>query len=381
MTAIAPFICLPAAPAEAAAAPPPGAPALYAYRVDYRTAGGLEKTRLGIVAGIDPFKVENPDVVPIAEAEPARTEAALAALRTAGVKTGVVVAGYEDAHFEVERILGRGPSVPPRVHARAHETHAVWPVSGGRAARELARFVALKACVPFDGLHHFKAARRFRDEMRGAAEQAFYPLALLVNVLDFGMSFGSYTYLAPPREGFDINRFVAACDESFTLQDYRWEDDAGRARAWREFHEDLRIRGTTAVAVGAAFAGTRQFLLFTLKENVPPASLLPPDTPTALHEFAVMHLRLGFVARRYFETEDAAQAWNRIAVFPTPDEALAALDARGGAAFFVSPPNKRALMALAQARRRLPPDSVRLNPGVPEGLFTEKIAGGGRGSA
>ena len=47
----------------------------------------------------------------------------------------------------------------------------------------------------------------------------------------------------------------------------------------------------------------------------------------------------------------------------------------------MSPPNKRALMALAQARRRLPPDSVRLNPGVPEGLFTEKIAGGGRGSA
>jgi len=381
VTAIAPFTCMPAAHAGAAAAPAHGAPAFYAYRVDYRTAGGLEKTRLGLVARINPFKIEDPDVIPIAEPEPGRTEEALAALRTGGVKTGVVIAGYEDAHFEVERILGRDPSAPPRVQALASETHAVWPVAGQRAAGELARFFAPKTCVPFDGIHHFKAARRFRDETRGVAEQALYPLALLVNVLDFGVSFGSYAYLAPPREGFNVNRFVAACDERFALQDYRWENEADRACAFREFHEDLRIRGTTEIAVGAAFAGTRQFLLFTPKEGVPAASLLPPDTPPALHEFSVLHLRHGFIARRYFETENAADAWHRVAAFANPDEALAALETRGGAAFFVSPPNKRALMALAQARRRLPPGSVRLNPGVPEGLFAEKIAAGVRDSA
>ena len=74
-----------------------GAPCFYAYRVDFRTYGGLEKTRLALIARIDPFRMEKPDIIPVVDSSHAQVDRTVKTLKADGLKTGFLIAGYEDA--------------------------------------------------------------------------------------------------------------------------------------------------------------------------------------------------------------------------------------------------------------------------------------------
>ena len=361
---------------EDAAAPPE--PTFYAYRVDYRTLGGIEKSRTSLIAKLDPFDVESRQVAPVVDTRPGASAAAADTLARSGIKSGLVVAAYEDPQFEVERLMALCPALHTAAFAAGDQMHTVWPLTRRRAADQIAAFFRDKLCVPFDGIEHFRAARRLKDEAHAhqlaLPDAAFYPLVLLVNVYDFGANLNADCTAVPPLADFDLNRFILRCHERFDVQTYPWQPDAARAATFRRFQEDFRIHGTTEIAIGACFPGERQFFLFTLKEGEDARRMLPPDVPAVLATFSAPYLRRVFVEDLYWQEAPPPDAWTQTVVFAEPARALAALD-RGdaGAVFFLNPPGKRGLMELAAARARLPAGAVRLEPPAPEGLIHERI--------
>ena len=353
-------------------------PCYYAYRVDYRTVGGLEKSRLGLIARLDPFNIDARDVLTAVDAAPGLVDASVEHLQSTGLKSGLVVAGYEDAQFEVERILVRGLVSSPIVCALPGEKHTVWPLRNHSALEELTAYFAQRECFLFDGVHHFRAARRVRDTAPGDRDPgeptALYPLALLVNVYDFGVSLGAYHYLVPPAGDFDLNTFVLTASAHFDVKTYRWGEGYSREHAFGEFQEDFRIHATSRIVVGAYFPGERQFFLFSLKEDIDRVSVLPPDVSSLLHGFAIVFLRRVFLEQYWWKGEANRQRWNDVALTPDMEDAVKRADEDDfGAAFFLHPPHKRSLVNLARKGKRLPIGSVRLDPTHRCGLVMDRL--------
>ncbi len=355
-------------------------PVYYAYKVDYRTDGGIQKTRLGLVGRIDPFPTDRREVLPAVDAAPHLVDSTVEHLTTTRLKTGCVVAGYEDAQFEVERILVRSMTRSPLVVNLPGQRHTVWPVTTRRAVDRLSRFFRDKECILFEGTHHVRAARRIRDvahtERWDVTDEDLYPMVHLLNVYDFAVSLASDHYLIPRADHFDLNQFVLKTSTFFDVQNYPWGAGRTRDHALGEFDENLRIYATNRVTIGAYFPGEPQLFLFVLKENVDRVSVLPPEVSSSFYTFSVIYLRRLFLERYYWESDERTAPWNQVVTAQTLPEALRYADETDscGAAFFLAPPTKRSLGNLARKGKRLPPGSARLHPPAIYGLIMDPLS-------
>jgi len=339
----------------------------------------MEKSRIGLVARLDPFEVEKRQVMASVDASPGLVAATVEELRRNRIKTGFVVAGFEDPQFELERILVREVGSCPLVVKTGNARHTIWPLRKSRDLEEIVDGLRAKECFLFEGVHLFRAARRIRDiaqeEKWGLPEEEFYPLAYLVNVYDFGVALEARHYLLPEREDFDINRYVLEADRFFEIRTYRWDKKEDREHARAEFEEDLRIHATNRVVVGAAFRGEKQFFLFILKENLDRSALLPPDVSSLFHNFSVVYLRRLFVEKYYWKEENPEENWRRTVAAPGVTRALRRIEKeKFGAAFFHHPPTKRSLANLARRGKRLPAGCIRLTPPALPELVMDRLS-------
>ncbi len=342
-------------------------PAFYACRVDYRSEAGLEKTRTALVARVDPFATERKDVLPAVEAAPGGVEAALKELKRHGCKKVPVVAFYEDPQFEVERILSRSQAASVAVARSPGVTRRLWRINAARDISLLQNFFQVRECVLVDGIEYFRACRRLRESLRRThpetEDEQFWPLLYLVNLYDFGVTLGSYQYLVPAENSFDLNKFVFEANSFFEVQTFPWRDAETRRKARTKLEEELRSRSIGRVAVGAAFRGEPQFFLFILKENVDRSLLLPPEISPRLYNTAVVFLRTLFVEKWYWRGGDPEERWPLVTAVHTIAEALHRLEEQNyGACFFHAPPLKREVFNLALRNVRLPAYSIRLTP-------------------
>jgi uncharacterized protein (DUF1015 family) len=270
-----------------------------------------------------------------------------------------------------------GPA--PLVVNLPEQKHTVWSVQQPNALRQLVGCFEQKECFLFDGVHHYRAARRVRDiaveEQWDVGEEALYPMVHLVNVYDFGVSLGSTHYLVPPVPDFDLNRYVLRTSTFFDVHTYGWGRSRSRAEAQYDFDEDLRIHATNRIAVGVYVPGETQFFLFVLKEGVDRVSVLPPDVSSLYYPFSVVYARRVFAERYYWNQEEGVAPWDTVASASTIDEAVERADREGfGIAFFIYPPTKRNLANLARRGRRLPAGSIRLHPPSIRGLIMDPVS-------
>lgn len=353
-------------------------PCFYGYRVDYQTIGGLEKNRLGFIGRLNPFHIEKPDVIPVVDSPAALTEQSLVQMKASGYKQGLLTTVYEDPQFDVERLLTQGMVQSAQEVSIGGQRHVLWPISNTMVIKALKAFFESRFCFPVDGLQYFRAARRYYHERQDAGEavdpETCFPMALFLNIYDFGVHLEASQYLVPRMPDFQINQFVLQCHDTFDIKNYPWENKTEKALVFEEFKEDLRLHGTTDVAVGACFAGEPQFFLFTLKPGMAGKASLPADVPVPYHPFSAIYLQKLFIEKYCWQDRLPEDGDGGVRIVAGMDEALAQVsEGHWGAAFFLPPPNKRNLLKLAQKRLRLPYGAIHVHPPCPVGLVSDQI--------
>ncbi len=348
----------------------------FGCRVHYKTMGGIEKNRLGFIGKLDPFTVKKRDVIPLVETPPQLVERTLKEIQATRRKSGLLVAAYEDPQFEIEKFLTQGMISSLQVFDLPESKYTLWPIENEVIIDEIVSSFTDKKVFLFDGAQHFKAARHLRNraqnEDKKVDEKQHYPLTLFLNIYDFGVNLGSYQHLAPLPPTFDINRFILACDPFFDAQIYHWNSDEEREHTFQEFQEDLRIHGTTEIAIGACFSGIPQFFLFTLKQEVSPDEFLPVDLPDEMHQFSIVFLKHFFIEQNLWK--DAEPKWNQVLLAQSMKSAFMQFrQKKSSALFFLPPPNKKNLLQLAKRNKRVPFGAVRIEPPMQKGLVSEPV--------
>ncbi len=342
----------------------------FVYRQEFRTESGLDKSRLGLMALLNPDGDLSGLVHATQDTEPYGVERCAQEIAGSSLQLNPIIATIEDLKFDLEKLLEQGISLREQpdisLDLQQGDRHRLWKIEDPALMGKILELFRGKECFLLDGLHSYRALRRFCSESPPA------PLAVFYNLFDFGVSLSAATVLVKEIADFRINDVALRMHTFFETKTYPFASLQHLPRALTDFREDLRIRGFTENVVGACFTGIDHFFLFQLRENVNRTKVFLPDVKQPLQDFDSVLLRR-VVLEEYLGVSAAAGA---LEYTWSVEEAVAAV--RSGkfeAAFFTNPPNKRKLLGLAKAGFRLPPGAARLEPPVRSRLV---MAGVGR---
>ncbi len=331
----------------------------FVYRQEFRTDSGLDKSRLGLVALLDPDGDPSGPVYTTQDTEPYGVERCAEEISESTLQLTPLIAAVEDLKFELEKLLERGillrdqPDIS--IELPQGDRHRLWKIEDPTLLGKLTEFFRGKECFLLDGIHSYRALRRLFPE------DPLCPLTIFFNLFDFGVSLSASTLLVKDLPGLKINDVALRMEDFFETKTYPFAGPQQLPRALTDFREDLRIRGFTENVVGACFAGVDHFFLFQLREGVDRAKVFLPDVKPPHQEFDSVLLR-SVLLEQYLGVSAAAGA---VDYTWSIEEAVAAVrSGKFGAAFFINPPNKRKLLNLARSGFRLPPGSARLEPPV-----------------
>lgn len=331
----------------------------FVYRQDFRTESGLEKTRLGLVAMLNPEGDPGGPVLVTQDTEPFGVEHSVLEIQESSLQATPLIGAVEDLKFELEKLLERGILLRDHpdlsVELEQGDRHRLWKVDEPAMVESLRGFFRKKECLLLDGLHSYRALRRLR------AVDPPNPIAVLYNLFDFGVSLSAATILVKELSGFKINDVALRLDNFFETKTYPFAGPQNLPRALTDFREDLRIRGFTDNVVGACFTGVDHFFLFQLREGADRSKVFLPDVKEPHREFDVVLLRK-VLLERYLGVNPAPGAFEYS--WSVEESVGAVRSGKFAAAFFVNPPNKRKILNLAKSGLRLPPGAARLEPPV-----------------
>lgn len=359
--------------------PPDEKEGLFIYRQDFRTEAGLDKSRLGLIGLLD--GASDAKIFATQDTEPFGVEECIAGITKTGIQESPVIAGVEDTHFELEKLLDRGMAAdrPPDVELESSEgEHRIWKIEAPELIEDVRAFFRGKECFLLDGLHTYRALRRLGDrEGQGRkkggpdAPAPLCPMTMFLNYLDFGVNLRGVSVLIKKIADFSINDLALRMNALFDIKTYPFDGPSALPRALTDFREDLRVQGFTERVVGACFHGLDQFFLFTLRNDADAEKVFLPDVRGLERGFDSTVLRR-VILERYVRPADPEQ--NSLEYTWSPEEAIAAV--RSGkfqAAFLLNPPNKRKLLRLARDGLRLPPGAARLEPPVHKHLVMKSV--------
>jgi uncharacterized protein (DUF1015 family) len=352
----------------------------FIYRQDFRTEAGLDKSRLGLVGLLG--NADDAQVYTTQDTEPFGVEECINDITKTGIQESPVIAGVEDLHFELEKLLERamGSNQPPDVELEPSAgDHRIWKIEDPILIEDVRAFFRGKDCFLLDGLHTYRALLRLRDragrgqQKEGGADapSPLFPMTMFLNYLDFGVNFRGVSILVKEIANFSINDLALRMNALFDIKTYPFEGLSGLPRALTDFREDLRVQGFTDRVVGACFHGLDQFFLFTLRGDVDAEKVFLPDVRALERGFDSTVLRR-VILERYIRPGVSAQT--SLEYTWSPEEAIAAVRAgKFQAAFLLNPPNKRKLLRLAREGLRLPPGAARLEPPVHKHLVMKRV--------
>ena len=348
-------------------------PGLYAYKQDFRTDSGLQKNRVGLVCVIS---AADGSLLGTQEAEAYGVERLIERMSATGIQETFLVAGYEDPKFKIDKILERGilekKSPDVDLEVGRGERHRFWRIESGKLVSQASHLLRGADCFLLDGAHTHRALRKLAGASSGP--EGTQGLAVLFNLLDFGMVLSSATVLVDEIPGFNVNALALRMSAFFETKAFPFSSARSLPKALAEFREDFRIKGFTDSVIGAIFRDIDQFFLFTLKDDVDRDDVFLPDVKAPLRQFDSVLLRRVVLERYLGVGGDAAGPGPRIDYSWSVEEAVASVRARKHrAAFFSNPPNKRKIMELARAGFRLPPGSARIEPPIRTGLVMRRI--------
>lgn len=353
-------------------------------RHDYSAPSGVRKTRLALVALLEPLPGSEGAIKAALDVEPRDVTSLLAELERGRTQAEPVVAAYEEPRLELDKLLEKAclTGSPPELDEEGLDGDRLrfWKIADRHLTGEIIRFFEDREVYVVDGLHVYRACRRLasgRGRSQSDAENrepVVCPLTIFANLCDFGVSFTAHHLLVRDLLPIDINRLILELSPFFELKSYPLEGAGERSGAIKRFREELRVPGFTGSAIGAYFRGNPHLFLLRLREDVDRCRLFLPDVRPEEQSLDAFLLRRVLLDRYMRSRGRGAAAARDFEYARTIEEAIHSVRSeRCGAAFFLNPPTKRELSDLLREGLRLPPGALALDPPVPSGLVAHIV--------
>lgn len=357
-------------------------PSLYLYDQEYPLENGEVVTRKGFMAltRLEDFSsgVVKPHEKTLAGPKADR----LNLTKACGANFSPIFSLYADSCCVLEALTRELRASPPALEVRDDDGvfHRLWPVSDPAIIAKAQSLLDAKPLFIADGHHRYETALNYRDYMReqhpgySGKELFNYVLMYFANMEDQGMQIFPTHRLLFNLQNFDLEPFVEALAESFSIETITFDPAVAAER--QRIRQRLAEKGQGGHALGLYAGGDRCFLL-TLKDEQVMDRFFPEKAPKALKtlDVSILHrLILENLLGITVEAQEQQLNLKYVKNFDDPFELV-----RGGEfplAFLMNPTRMSEVRDVANAGEKMPQKSTYFYPKLLSGLVINPIVEG-----
>ncbi|WP_276619955.1 DUF1015 domain-containing protein [Syntrophomonas wolfei] len=342
--------------------------ALYLYQQEFNFRG--EKVvRTGFVCGLKLEPYEKGNILPHEETLSKPKADRLQLMRATNSNFSSIFGLYSDEQKEAEQLLlaevkEQAPDI--NIIDEAGETHKIWVIKNEELIERIVALLADRPVYIADGHHRYETALEYYHEMKEQGLQGYdYVMATLVNVFDEGLVVLPTHRLVGNIPGFKLDAFMNRLADLFEIELYK-DKNIGA------FMQELESRGKKHRVFGM-YSGKDIFFL-ELK-NPEQASKLLPDNKSAAWEKLDVALLDNIILDQLLGINDQKRRSQENLAYTRSEEWLMEqIDNRNyQLGFLLNPTRVEEIIAVAQARDKMPQKSTYFYPKLITGLIINKM--------
>ena len=343
--------------------------ALYLYQQEFNFRG--EKVvRTGFVCGLKLEPYEKGNILPHEETLSKPKADRLQLMRATNSNFSSIFGLYSDEQKEAEQLLlaevkEQAPDI--NIIDEAGETHKIWMIKNEELIERIVALLADRPVYIADGHHRYETALEYYHEMKEQGLQGYdYVMATLVNVFDEGLVVLPTHRLVGNIPGFKLDAFMNRLADLFEIELYK-DKNIGA------FMQELESRGKKHRVFGM-YSGKDIFFL-ELKNPEQASKLLPDNKSAAWEKLDVALLDNIILDQLLGINEQKRRSQENLAYTRSEEWLMEQIDNRNyQLGFLLNPTRVEEIIAVAQARDKMPQKSTYFYPKLITGLIINNLS-------
>jgi uncharacterized protein (DUF1015 family) len=343
--------------------------ALYLYQQEFNFRG--EKVvRTGFVCGLKLEPYEKGNILPHEETLSKPKADRLQLMRATNSNFSSIFGLYSDEQKEAEKLLleevkEQAPDI--NIIDEAGETHKIWMIKNEELIERIVALLADRPVYIADGHHRYETALEYYHEMKEQGLQGYdYVMATLVNVFDEGLVVLPTHRLVGNIPGFKLDAFMNRLADLFEIELYK-DKNIGA------FMQELESKGKEHRVFGM-YSGKDIFFL-ELKNPEQASKLLPDNKSAAWEKLDVALLDNIILDQLLGINEQKRRSQENLAYTRSEEWLMEQIDNRNyQLGFLLNPTRVEEIIAVAQARDKMPQKSTYFYPKLITGLIINNLS-------
>jgi len=354
-------------------------PAIYALSERFTVRGMPERVRWGFFALLRIEDDEAGVVLPHEKTMDGPRSDRLELMAAARAQLSPIFVLYSDPEGSISGLVEEAAHRPADrwVSDESGMDTRLWRITDPSIQRQILGGLGQSKIWIADGHHRYAAAREVRDRIRKAEGDASragdrsydYVLAYVSNIDSPGLSILPYHRLLRGIERFDLAKVLRKAASWFDVKRFSFDTLDHRAEQIRRRLREVSTRGHLAIGV---YSGGTEFSLLVLRpaDEEPATAQVLSDLPGPLGSLDVSVLHRTIFQEVLGLSPEEQRSGGHLRFTEEVERAIDWVDAgEGHAAFLFAPPDRRQMMAVAEAGLQMPQKSTCFYPKVLTGLI------------
>jgi uncharacterized protein (DUF1015 family) len=343
--------------------------ALYLYQQEFNFRG--EKVvRTGFVCGLKLEPYEKGNILPHEETLSKPKADRLQLMRATNSNFSSIFGLYSDEQKEAEKLLledvkEQEPDI--NIIDEVGETHKIWVIKNEELIERIVALLADRPVYIADGHHRYETALEYYNEMKEQGLQGYdYVMATLVNVFDEGLVVLPTHRLVGNIPGFKLDVFMNRLADLFEIELYK-DKNIGA------FMQELESKASEHRVFGM-YSGKDLYFL-ELKNPEQASDLLPDNKSAAWEKLDVALLDNIILDQLLGINEQKRRSQENLAYTRSEEWLMEQIDNRNyQLGFLLNPTRVEEIIAVAQARDKMPQKSTYFYPKLITGLIINNLS-------
>lgn len=291
---------------------------------------------------------------------------------------GLVYVVYDDAELVADKIIAKVMASNEALIDFVDEQevrHRLYAIDADGDVAAIVKMMADKSCIIADGHHRYTTGLNYAKDPVNKATG--YQILAFSNTCHKGLLVLATHRLLKNIEGFEAEKLISRLKEDFTITEYKFSDDSGKAEARAKAFEQMKIEQDKDGNAFVVYTGDGFFWTIVLKD-IGAMDLMAAGMSDAWKglDVAVLH-KLILEKQLGIDAKKLADQTNLEYMKDTPnaiDDCIAEADnGKKQAVFFMNPPIIKQIEKVADEGEKMPQKSTYFFPKIYTGLTMEKL--------
>lgn len=342
--------------------------ALYLYQQEFYFRG-KKHVRTGFICGLKLEPYEDGAILPHEETLSKPKADRLQLMRATKANFSSIFGLYSDEQKEAEKLLlAEVGELPPDINIvdEAGEAHRIWVIKNTGLIEQVVALLAERPVYIADGHHRYETALEYFYEMKEQGLPGYdYVMAALFNVFDEGLLVLPTHRLVGNLPAFKLEAFIKHLSELFTVESCPEKEISSFMQLLESKAKEHKVFGM--------YSGKALYLL-QLRDSEQVVSLLPENKSAAWDNLDVALLDNIILDRLLGINEQKRRSQENLAYTRSEEWLMEQVDNRNyQLGFLLNPTQVEEIVAVADARDKMPQKSTYFYPKLITGLIMNKL--------